>query len=183
MPVARAREKRRNLLGYWVRLDVLMWRLFGVVVLRGHPDVYTLDCDLVPGVFCFVFGGRVRGAVALLLGRDELLENWRGFKIVGIDQDGCRGRMVVKNWRAGVEGGWCLRLMCGKGSELVLDGCAAENLHLWDIGRSSQDFCLLVQLESSSCRVVSLKGELRWNSDVIRGRRTEVTRRRLKRHR
>lgn len=140
----------------------------GVIVLRGHPDVYTLNCDLVPEVFRLVFGGSMmRGAIALLLGGDELAENWRRFEVVGIDQDGCRGRMVVKDWRAGVEGGWCLRLMRGKGSELALDGRAVENLHLWDVERSSQNSCLLVQLESSSCRVVSLKDELRWNSDII----------------
>ena len=73
----------------WVRLDVSMCRL-GVVVLRGHPDVYSADCDLVPEVFRFVFGGRMmRGAIALLLRRDELLENQRRFEVVGIDQDGC----------------------------------------------------------------------------------------------
>ena len=77
----------------------------------------------------------------------------------------------MKDWRARVERGWCLRLMGGEWSELVLDGCAVENLHLWDLERSSQNSFLLVQLESLSCRVVSLRNELRWNSDVIRGRR------------
>lgn len=62
---------------------------------------------------------------------------------------------MVQDWRAGIEGGRCLRLMRGEGSELALGGRAVQNLHLaecrkkgWQ-GWSRESTCLMMHEDIS----------------------------------
>ncbi len=44
----------------------------------------------------------------------------------------------MKDWRSGVEGGGCLRLVRGKRSELAFSGCGAQDFHSMQCGSEEE---------------------------------------------